>query len=185
MIGKEVLRSEVVRKSMSRMKKFIPSQLPTHPAQPILPAHNSSIFDPPSLNRRLASSKADLSGMPVPPSSQIYSGEGGTWHTQQTSLLAVGVTLSTLAIASHFVSIGAASSSLLWEAAELLAVILVLLLAIGFGDQERWTSYGMIRYSSVGPRVRWGSCTFEDSRLWIDDNSNLWVTCCYRVSDCS
>jgi hypothetical protein len=77
-IGKEVLRSEVVRKSMSRMKKFIPSQLPTHPAQPTLPAHNSSIFDPPSLKRRLASSKADLSGMPVAPSSQTYSGEGST-----------------------------------------------------------------------------------------------------------
>lgn len=36
-----------------------------HPIQPILPTHSSSTFDPPSLKSRLASSKADLSGIPV------------------------------------------------------------------------------------------------------------------------
>jgi len=35
--------------------------------QPSLHAHSSSILDPPSLKRWLASSKADLSGMPVTP----------------------------------------------------------------------------------------------------------------------
>jgi hypothetical protein len=69
----------------------------------------------------------------------------GTWHTQETSLLAVRATaLSTLAEASHFVSVGTACCCLFREPAELFAVILVLLLAIGFCDRERW-SYQIIR----------------------------------------
>jgi hypothetical protein len=116
--------------------------------EPTLPAHNSSVFGPSSLKRRLASSKADLSGMPMAPSESDCPvdgcKEGYTWHTQQTSLLAIRLALSTLAIASHFVSIGAACCCLLQEATKLFAVILVLLLAIGFRDQEQW-SCRMIR----------------------------------------
>jgi hypothetical protein len=129
----------------------------THPIQPTLPTYSSSILGPPSLKRRLASSKADLSGMPrTPIGSDTFTWHDGkerfTWHTQQTSLLAVRLALSALAEASHFVSVGAACCCLLQEATELCAVVLVLLLAIGWSrDREQW-GCGLIRNSGMDPR---------------------------------
>lgn len=57
------------------------STSPTHSIQPILSTHSSSILDPPSLKRRLASSKADLSGMPVTPLDMFRVGQHVTYTT--------------------------------------------------------------------------------------------------------
>jgi hypothetical protein len=66
-----------VRKAMIRTRKcsYHNFRNTPRPIQPILPAQSSSILGPPCLKRRLASSKADLSGMPVTPfESDMFSG---------------------------------------------------------------------------------------------------------------